>query len=437
MIFKKIYFCVILLVIFACGNESPTTQDIKPSPTIPTNPTETTVIGSNVSSPTLEVAPSPTELNPPLDTLPSPIATSQPHGPSHHLAGEAIKLDQISMADTTNGWGLSGAEVFVTTDGALTWSEVTPPQELPSDSKIQTQGYFLDQSTAWIIFSINDQIPTDAVIWHTTNAGETWMPSAPLNHEAYGDQVWAEFSAFDATHAWLMIRGVYVGAGTHYATQFFRTTDGGLTWMPLIGDVGNDYTGLVFESADNGLLTWQTTGAYASAPPDYAITIDGAINWTIKELPPPQEAPNIFETSPYCESYQPRFLPDHSIRILVGCFDEYDPPHIFSSYLYASSDIGRTWTSIRLPDSILGSNTTIQFYGLNEGLLLSRKLYWSHDGGKTWSDVKTVYWDGQFSFPTISNGWAIARSEGKSALVETGDFGQTWVEIKPVVAHKP
>jgi photosystem II stability/assembly factor-like uncharacterized protein len=238
----------------------------------------------------------------------------------------------------------------------------------------------------------------------------------------------------DATHAWLMVRGVYVGAGTHYAAQFFRTTDGGLTWLPLIGDVGVDYTGLVFADPDNGLLTWQTTGAYASSPPEYAVTSDGAVNWASRELPPPPDAPDLFDTSPYCEPFQPHIFPDHSIRLLVGCFDEYDPPHVFSSYLYASDNGGSTWTSARLPDKVQAADDTLFFFDKNNALLLGRDIYRTTDGGQNWTYVKSVNWDGQFTFADTQNGWAIAQANGQVALVKTSNGGNSWSEIRPVIS---
>ena len=120
---------------------------------------------------------------------------------------------------------------------------------------------------------------------------QNWIASPSLMHEVYGDATWAEFAAVDDTTGWMMVRGVYVGAGTHYVAQLFQTVDG-ITWIPIPdGDVGVDYTGMVFADEDNGWLTWQTTGAYAAAPPEVAMTSDGGYNWDVMDLPPPDDAP--------------------------------------------------------------------------------------------------------------------------------------------------
>ncbi len=235
-----------------------------------------------------------------------------------------------------------------------------------------------------------------------------------------------------------MVRGVYLGAGTHYAAQLLRSTDGGLTWLPLISngnfDYNYDYTGLIFADPDHGLAAWQTTGAYAPSPPEYALTSDGATNWVVRQLPPPAEAPDLFDTSPYCEPFQPHMFSGESIRLLVGCFDIHEPPQEFSSYLYSSDDGGSTWASTQLPEKVLANQTTLFFFDNDNALLLGRDIYQSADGGQTWKYVKSVTWDGQFSFVDPQTGWAIARANGERALVKTSNGGALWTEIKPVIA---
>jgi photosystem II stability/assembly factor-like uncharacterized protein len=58
-------------------------------------------------------------------------------------------------------------------------------------------------------------------------------------------------------------------------------------------------------------------------------------------------------------------------------------------------------------------------------------MYRTDDGGETWEHVKTVFWDGQFSFVGSQYGWAVARSGEALALVKTVDGGSSWVELEP------
>ena len=83
---------------------------------------------------------------------------------------------------------------------------------------------------------------------------------------------------------WVVFRGVYLGAGTHYTASFLRTTDGGARWEPLPSDIGNDYTGMAFADSQNGWLSWQTTGAYAAAPPELGATRDSGLTWDVVDL---------------------------------------------------------------------------------------------------------------------------------------------------------
>jgi len=348
--------------------------------------------------------------------------------------GDPLTPDTIRMIDALNGWAISGASVLFTADGAQTWREATPPEALISGSQVQAQGTFLDAEHAWVVFSFDNQVPTSAVVWHTNDSGRTWIRGAPLEHQAFGEHVWAEFSVLDESHLWLMVRGVYAGAGIHYAAQFFRSANGGLTWLPLIGDVGIDYTGLVFADSNHGLMTWQTTGAYAPAPPEYAVTADGADNWEVRQLPPPSDAPDVFDTSAYCEPFQPQMLSNQSLRLLVGCFDIHDPPQEFSSYFYSSEDGGKTWSSMPLPEKVLANQAALFFFDEENALLLGRDIYRSVDSGQTWEYVKSVTWDAQFSFVDPQTGWGIARANNESALVKTSNGGALWVEIKPVIA---
>ncbi len=418
-----------------------------------------------VSTPATEVAPPTVE---PLDSpvpateepSPSPLPeditpefvqateipfepVKQPAAPPHFKAGEKIRLDFIHMSTDTEGWATSGPWVLRTRDGGESWQEVTPPQPLPEGTFAMVYGSFPDEYSAWVIHGFDSigaddpryayfQIPPTASVWATFDGGETWIASPPLMHEVYGDATWAEFAAVDDSTGWMMVRGVYVGAGTHYVAQLFQTVDG-ITWIPVPdGDVGVDYTGMVFADEDNGWLTWQTTGAYAAAPPEVAMTSDGGYNWDVMELPPPDDAPGLFSQYEYCEPYQPDLLSAQSIRLLVTCFDYYDPPKEYTSYLYASDDAGQNWQIIPLPEKVNASGYTLFFFDAENCLLLGRDMYRSEDGGETWDLVKTVNWDGQFSFVDDQTGWAIARNGDELALVQTTNGGETWSKLDPV-----
>jgi photosystem II stability/assembly factor-like uncharacterized protein len=415
-----------------------------PVPTTESLPTATPVPDTVEPSQT----PSPAEITPESEQVtdtPS-FATAQSAAAPHFKNGEKILITYIHMVNITDGWGISGSYILTTSDGGKTWHEVTPPEPIPVDSLAPAYGAFPDEETAWVIycndpsptsdpFTAGCETPSDASVWSTTDGGQTWIASPPLFHNVNAELTWAEFATVDSTTGWMMIRGVYVGAGTHYVAELFQTVDG-VTWDPLDGDVGVDYTGMVFADEDSGWLTWQTTGAYAPAPPEYAVTGDSGFNWETYELPPPDDALDLFEKYEYCEPYQPNLLSPQSVRLLVACFDYSDPPENYTSYLYSSEDSGENWETYALPDKVNASGYTLIFFDNDNGLLLGRDMYQSEDGGETWTLIKTVTWDGQFSFVDDQNGWAVAENNDlERALVQTGDGGRTWVKLDPVVVR--
>jgi len=51
----------------------------------------------------------------------------------------------------------------------------------------------------------------------------------------------------------------------------------------------------------------------------------------------------------------------------------------------------------------------------------------------SWVKIKTVNWDGQFSFVNQKFGWAVAIANDSIALVFTQDGGRTWQLIEPTI----
>jgi photosystem II stability/assembly factor-like uncharacterized protein len=210
------------------------------------------------------------------------------------------------MVSLTEGWGISGRYLLVTADGGQTWREVTPS----AGEADKIYGAFLDRQTAWIIFSQGGQIDQTLTIYFTTDGGRTWSynQGPPITTQVQGESTWAEFAALDARNVWVMVRGVYVVAGTHYNHELFHSADGGQTWTSQDGEISDDYTGMVFADTQFGLRSLQTTGSYGPGAPAYDVTTDGGAAWEGRELPAPPEAPDLFNQYPYCESYQPVLL---------------------------------------------------------------------------------------------------------------------------------
>ncbi|MGH2620113.1 MAG: hypothetical protein ACRDHG_06020, partial [Anaerolineales bacterium] len=77
---------------------------------------------------------------------------------------------------------------------------------------------------------------------------------------------------------------------------------------------------------------------------------------------------------------------------------------------------------------------TLWLSGPRTALALGQKIYKTDDAGQTWEFIKTVQWDGQFSFVNDQVGWAVARTGEAIALVTTTDGANNWHLLKPTVA---
>jgi photosystem II stability/assembly factor-like uncharacterized protein len=95
--------------------------------------------------------------------------------------------------------------------------------------------------------------------------------------------------------------------------------------------------------------------------------------------------------------------------------------------MFRTDDGGGSWTILEYPGGAL------DFLSPDMILALGRTISISLDAGEHWQTVKTVAWDGQFSFVDETTGWAVARSDGAIAFVRTTNGGKSWQEVHPVI----
>ena len=451
---------VLTLALLACGLFSaPVARELQAPPTSTTIPFTTTPTKTTL----LETATPPVE--PARSNTPLP---AQPAMEPYFAPGDEVQLDEIHMLSLTEGWARSGPFVLVTGDGGSNWREVTPPGTLPDGTwkaasgphvletsdggvtwrpaadpdslhsweRVHLFATFLDARTAWVVYTAGTSFRPDTQVWRTTDGGRSWTASLAFEPDIRGDGAWARMFALDPEHLWLMACVDWVGAGHHFDSRFFHSSDGGANWEPMDVDVGVNFTGMAFSDPVHGWLIWQTLSAYYNIPPEFATTADGGQTWEDHSLPPPPGTPHLFdEQYLYCEPYQLNLLSSESVRLLVGCFDYEYSPKSYASYLYASDDGGDTWSAQLLPDPVYAPEYTLIYFDAGQALLLGREMYSSNDGGESWNHFKTVSWDGDFSFVDRQHGWAVARADGEVALVSTEDGGATWAEIHPTSAE--
>ncbi len=341
------------------------------------------------------------------------------------MDGQALVIERIEMIDAQSGWAVGGAgthqdHVLRTNDGGVTWRDVSPPAIrslliIPA----RTSGFFDDRDNAWIVY--ND----GAEVWRTSDGGQSWTSAQVDFLQSRSDRLY--FS--DPNRGWLL-RHVESGMGNEYVA-LYRTLDGGFSWDKLIDPYedqdlqGCMKTGMVFQE-DHGWITYDCQGVYRQALIDW--TEDGGETWQPIWLPLPQAEAE--DEDSYCTTKNPYLFSSTQGALLVECYRFSGTLKTAERFLYLTSDAGSTWTVNDFP------GTTLLLLDEQTVFALGQEISISKNQGRDWTDVKSVQWEGQFSFVDENQGWAVATYEDEIALVYTLNGGRSWLEIKPTLAEE-
>ena len=388
-------------------------------------------------------------------TSPEVPPTAAGQATARQAAG--IWLDRLQMTSASTGWALRStaspwstkAGYLVparTTDGARTWTDVTPPAAV---ALLKTSGASvvmtaLTGNRAYLAVTAAttqnaEVMPT--VVFGTGDGGRTWTESAPFQVRAPASLL--SFAGPD--DGWLLAN--YGGTMGEDQVWLYRTTDAGLRWSLVAAAplAGTDRNGLPVECDKAGLtlataqVGWLASACNAESADVLLVTRDGGARWTPQALPVP---PSAFCSSG-CEAYSPPqfFGPDGFVAI--G-----NAPG--APVFLASRDLGQTWVSEPLPPGA-GEYPQITFFSSRDGVLVSagpsgaigRIAATTADGGITWTVVplgRSFTANGtEFDFVSPRTGFAWVQvgnaTAGPPAMDETTDSGRTWTSFTPVVAN--
>jgi len=378
-------------------------------------------------------------------TLSSIQITPSPSSPSDPLlaAGEKVRITTIQMLTETSGWAIGQQEskhdhILRTFDGGETWVDISPPQPLPESELtfLKATAYFFNNNHAWVIYSLPTMQFIESVqVWYTTNGGITWQISAPLS--LTGQEPFFEpeqFSFINLQHGWLL---VHVDAGmSHDYSELFSTTDGGMHWVRVTdphtdGIQGLHNTGVTFADSQLGWVSKDNLGVMQKTFLEQ--TTDGGHSWEILALPAPNNFDWLHEFN-RCITSEPTFLNQQAGIVLVNCIVTIDETTFDTktlTYTYTTLDRGQSWEYTQFSSSI----DRLFFIDDHIGWAFGRDIFKTTDGGLNWVFLKTVTWDGQFSFVDPLHGWAVASNDEEIALVNTEDGGKTWQLIEPLIKH--
>ncbi len=394
--------------------------------------------------PTQGVSPTSTPL-PPVDTpteVPATAtATPLPENAIQHFhTGQEFTITDIHMVDANTGWAIGGLgnivgdHVLFTADGGSTWKDVTPPQgEAASGEHFAATGFFQDAQTAWVTYAIGGgtPVPTQPVVWQTTDGGATWVASQPLDVTGLAEiYVPSELQFVAGQDGWLM---VHVGVGMmHDYIAIYRSSDGGASWTRIIdpyidgGIQSCTKNAMLFTDTTHGWLTGDCGGVQAGAL--LFKSTDAGSTWQPVILPAPASVPTLFtDMNLACGSYNPFFFGNDLGHLSVQCINYTGSQITNSYYIYTTQNGGSTWTSTVYPGE------AVYFFSADTGWALAPKIQLTTDGGATWKAISDVAWTAQMDFISEQIGWGVARAGNEEALVKTDNGGARWTELVPKV----
>ncbi len=467
--------CVILIMLLAVFTNACETQQVStPSVYSPTHPSSLPSIRAGSTTPALTQTNTPQTQsfytptlfasNTPLASLIieiigtptfSPTLTPIPTlGPN-----QARPLVNIHMLSASSGWGLEeNGHIVHTKDSGTTWNDVTPPQ-----GAYNKNGFFaIDSQTAWATpYCLGSLFGGDnpyfckgsinqTYVWATHDGGNIWLASSPIcinsgcsdpiSSEGDGSLLPESIRFIDSQHGWLAIsRGSRMFQDRY---NVFYTNDGGKNWGFLISAWTNDFISgsiAALEPLDEEsvfLFTNQAHGAYDPRNDlEYSLSNDGGRTWRdgYGDFPIPTIHPLVnlntpfpFTNYPRCGTFESKAVPPFVLDLTQEChyYDETNQIVYYFIHLHSENG-GKTWNHWQQTGNVDFINAKTGWEMVVKGDKL-HEIQQTHDGGLTWSAIKTVEWDGILNFVNDQIGYALAYNQGVMAVMFTADGGKTW-----------
>lgn len=427
---QRLFLLSIVIFLSACNRPTPPAANLPPE----TVPGPTTKAASTDQGPTRTpfptFTPAPATASPELPTPVPPTEDPKQERAQNSFPllqpGQEFNILKIKMVDADTGWSIATGDpgsqhILRTGDGGNTWRDVSPPQPTSPDRRPQqAAAAFFGPESAWVIYTGSE------LIWSTADAGATWE-SVQLDFQTLGG---ALFTVLDRDHVWLF---QFLDAGMQKVyTAEYRTADGGQSWVKLLDPYQDasiqafDKTGAVFHNPQYGWLTRDFRGVQPMIQLD--VTEDGGSTWQAIPLPEPTSAEDLFRNCA-CGLYDPQLTSSEEGTFRVSCSCFQSDAQIINSYYYQTTDGGENWNIQEMPEGKLYHVSSQVLYAVGN------EIFRSEDGGNSWTEVKTVFWEGQFSFVNRDLAWAVAYDpeDEEYAMVKTTDGCRSFIEIDPQI----
>jgi photosystem II stability/assembly factor-like uncharacterized protein len=262
----------------------------------------------------------------------------------------------LAFADEKHGWIVGAGEreylLLTTDDGGDTWRKKSI-ENFPPIAEMK----FINSSIGWVSDSV--------VLYQTKDGGNSWTENLSPTPENPRLRLFAQPDTFfflDEQTGWVCDGGDSSG-------RIYKTTNGGKTWAAKkIARILASPCELFFINANDG---WYSVGVNQSF-----YTRNGGKTWTKF-----QSVPKKFEVSSM-------FRFDANEGWLAGFFEvQQRIPKTGKGAILRTRDGGKTWTEIKIGDSI-PFFTKIHFNDSQNGWLLSRDaIYKTSNRGESWNLV--------------------------------------------------
>ncbi len=351
----------------------------------------------------------------------------------------------VVFVDANNGWATSlhpthwdwldepdnwDASLWHTADGGTTWVS----QAIPASASILHAVDFINAQTGWAVGvkyvggEYADSPAHRAVIYHTSNGGQSWLEQPYGSGELEVSLTSVDF--IDAVHGWVagfptssIVTGGFV----------FHTEDGGVTWE-------QQEPGDFFAPLWNIYFLDQARG--------YVVGFDYISAW----------GPPVWRTQDGGDTWEKIAMTMHENDGLFGLFVDEEKAVVLGDHDYVATSTN-PWGPYSWPNgeelfsqrfiNIHYRFEEVFFANALHGWAVGNRSYWpgftgqvilhTADGGESWetqyekapnaSQLFSYLRLDSVHFVDILNGWAVGVSEDMhDAILHTDDGGQTWEE---------
>ena len=360
---------------------------------------------------------------------PDTLLTTTDAGQTWQTVRLATPVVDLQLVADGQAWALSlpasdptaTQHLLHTTDGGRTWQQALPGAVAAL--------CFADAQRGWAV---------GTNVLRTTDAGAHW---ATVAHLSTSLGLGSDLVCRDGT-LWLMDRGpVGSAGGASFSYDLRRSTDGGLTWAPILSNAPYPRPGGVvagpdqvaaFDAPDSD--TAFVLGLAGDAPATMvSVTHDGGRTWVTNTLPVPAMDPSAAVATDDGHAW---FAGDRL------------SPGTSTGLLAATTDGGATWRE-RWPSAGLRPIESVDFVSADTGFGLGAfgdpaAVLRTDDGGRSWRQTGRLLATLTSSATSaLGVGWSFVGPEDGWALDGTGlerttDGGRSWaLTALPTVAAHP